>query len=91
MADDEVLFSNAGGGHDIRVTALLNADEFIFLRDEAKARGISASSYLRQMVNRDRRRVALEALSLANPAPDTTENAQNLHNIVQMLAKAMKG
>lgn len=87
--DVDVLFSS-GGGHDIRVTVLLNADEFIFVRDLSSERGISASSFFRQMVNDERRRIAQEKLSADKQAANTSQPTQELNNILIEFAKFMK-
>lgn len=89
--DDDVLFSNAaGGGHDIRVQVLLTADEFIFLRDFSKSRGISASSFFRQVLNDERRRVAQESLSANADKSETSQDAQDVHRLAKLLTKLLK-
>jgi hypothetical protein len=50
--------------HDIFVKVGLTADQYIFLRDEADSRDLSQSAYLRQLIEQDRRRCAVTALSL---------------------------
>ncbi len=49
--------------HDIVVKVGLTADQFLWLRDEAEAVGLSHSAYLRQLVQQARRHAALNSLS----------------------------
>ncbi|MEY2630772.1 MAG: hypothetical protein RLZZ469_1669 [Bacteroidota bacterium] len=76
--------------HDVRLVAMVLADEYIFVRDEAKRQGVSQSAYLRRLVNDDRRRIAQEELLQNQRAESTHDSTQELHNFVSMLAKLVK-
>lgn len=76
--------------HDIPTTVLLNADEYLFVRDIAKQRGISVSSYFRQKANDERKQLAQETL-LAESAPiNTPEPTQDIANLLFEFAKFIK-
>jgi hypothetical protein len=49
--------------HDVIVKVGLTADQFLWLRDESEALGLSHSAYLRQLVQQARRHAALNSLS----------------------------
>lgn len=87
MADDDFVMA---GAHDIRVQVLLNADEYLFLRDISKERGLSNSSFFRQVLNFERRRKALESLSDDKDKNGTAEDTQDMHTLVTLLTKLMK-
>jgi hypothetical protein len=75
--------------HDNRVQVLLDADEYLFARDEAKRRGIdSMSAYFRLLLANDRREVALEQLSVTTGQANTAEPTQDIHTIVTMAVSA---
>jgi negative regulator of replication initiation len=82
---DDVLFAR-GDAHDCRIQVLATADEFLFARDHAKELGISASCYLRKLLNDDRRLVAQKQLSAQQEAINTPIPTQELHTIVEALS-----
>ena len=57
--------------HDVIVKVGFTADQFIFMRDEAEALGLSA--YLRLLVNQQRRSCALSQLSDSDGVSDMTK------------------
>ena len=59
--------------HDVIVKVGLTADQFIFMRDEAEALGLSHSAYLRLLVNQQRRSCALSQLSDSDGVSDMTK------------------
>ena len=49
--------------HDLKTCCFLTADEYLFCRDEAEARGLSVSAFLRTLVIQERRAVCIARLS----------------------------
>lgn len=86
---DDVLFAR-GDAHDCRIQVLATADEFLFSRDHAKELGMSASCYLRKLLNDDRRRVAQEKLSAQQEVIDTPLSTQELHTLAKALRALIK-
>lgn len=76
--------------HDERVQVLLTADEYLFARDEALSRGISASAYLRLLLNNDRRLLAQKQLSATSDEVDTPQPTHDMHNFIKTLALLVK-
>lgn len=85
---DEIMFAR-GDTHDERVQVLLTADEYIFARDYAKEQGLSASSYLRQLLNNDRRSLAQKQLSANDLLINTPDVTQDLHSLLKALLVKM--
>lgn len=79
VGDGEASFSGLGD-KSIRVQVLLDADEFLSVRDLSAARGISQSSYFRQLHNEERKRIAQEELSKAMNSANTHGVTQNLRS-----------
>jgi negative regulator of replication initiation len=86
---DDLVFAR-GDEHDQRVQVLLTADEYIFARDHAKEIGLSASGYLRKLLNDDRRFVAQKQLSTSNALLDTPEVTQDMHKLLKALASLIR-
>lgn len=85
----DILYSKADP-HDQRVPILLTADEYLFCRDEAEKRGISISAYFRQLLNVDRRSVALGELSVDQRFEKSAEPAQEMDSTLRNLARLLK-
>lgn len=49
--------------HDLKTCCFLTADEYLFARDEAEARGLSVSAFIRTLVINERRAVSMKKLS----------------------------
>lgn len=49
--------------HDLKTCCFLTADEYLFARDEAEARGLSVSAFIRTLVIKERRAVSISKLS----------------------------
>lgn len=76
--------------HDIRVQVLCTADEYLFAKDESSKLGISQSSYMRDLLNRERRKLAQEQLSAETRKENTQDAPQELHNLIKSLVKLVK-
>lgn len=76
--------------HDVRMVSLVDADEYVFARDEAKRQGLSQSAYIRKLINEDRKRVAREELSQNSCAENTQETTQDMHNFLNVLANLVR-
>lgn len=82
--DPKLLFS-LKQNHDIRVSTLLTPDEFTWSRDEAEARGISQSAYIRELIRQDRRKVEMARLSAESLGLDTPEHAHLMYKFARFL------
>jgi hypothetical protein len=82
--DPELLFS-LKQNHDIRVSTLLTPDEFTWSRDEAEARGVSQSAYIRDLIRQDRRKVEMARLSAESLGVDTPEHAHLMYKFARFL------
>jgi hypothetical protein len=58
---------------DITIKIGLTADQFLFIRDEAEAKGLSVSALVRNMIANLQRAQAMKSLSAAHPAADMAE------------------
>jgi hypothetical protein len=82
--DPDMLFS-LKPNRDIRVSTLLTPDEFTWSRDEAEARGISQSAYIRELIRQDRRKVEMARLSAESLGVDTPEHAHLMYKFARFL------
>lgn len=82
--DPDALFS-LKQNHDIRVSTLLTPDEFTWSRDEADARGLSQSAYIRELIRQDRRKVEMARLSMESLGVDTPEHAHLMYKFARFL------
>lgn len=76
--------------HDVRMVSLVDADEYVFARDEAKRQGLSQSAYIRKLINEDRKRVAREELSQNARSENTQDCANDMHNFLNVLANLVR-
>lgn len=59
--------------HDLKTCTFLTADEYLFCRDEAEARGLSVSAFIRALVINERRAVSIARLSPAERYEQSSE------------------
>ena len=62
---------------DITIKIGLTADQYLFIRDEAEANGLSVSAQVRNMVAMLQRAQAMRSLSTAHPAVAMNETSRN--------------
>lgn len=72
--------------HDIRQPVLLNADEFVFVRDHALSIGTSISGYIRNLINDDRRRLAQKQLCATEEYKRSANHAHDMDTFLDQLA-----
>ena len=87
QSEDGLLFSNTS--HDIRLVTMLNADEYLFVKNESESLGISQSLFVRQLINQEKIRLAQDKLSLSQPQQDSAEHAQVFTNESQVNVLAL--
>ena len=61
---------------DITIKIGLTADQFLFIRDEAEANGLSVSAMVRNLVANLQRAQAMQSLSTSHPAVDMNKTSR---------------
>lgn len=70
------------GGHDIRVTVLLDADEFMSLQSMTDEDGLSDSAFMRRLLKLESRKRAMGRLSERQSQEESAEPAHVLNTKV---------
>ena len=66
--------------HHIRVTVLVDGDEYLSLQSMSDEDGLSDSAFMRRLLKQEARRRALAQVSERNRLGETTEPAHVLRN-----------
>lgn len=85
--ENDPSFSRANR-HDYPVPVLLTADEYVWSKNEAKDRDLSHSAYIRSLIIADRRKVEARKLSLSLDDKNTSNKAEILSSLMELLDRA---